>query len=366
MSKGADGVLRRRCLGECLKQGEGRTIICQWLPADQLFCANGCALKCVLCYGPLTDDDKLHTCADCTTHYVESSEYARRGLKNWRGLAHSILSKKKIANERKLLKTFVTKTEGSCSGLETLEKLRVRRLAWGGVVLRAPTLFKRIIANCGGARHQNSGRGLTVQRKEKTTVFGVITGEDLERTQRRQQSSANLGLVAAAAAQLPEEDAHAAELVQATAENVAEDTLADVVAAQADGSGSAASTARMTEASRGASCFAAQLISSTGPPCLRRHGPDRVRGVAAALAQSRPGGWLGEDEASRTPDQIEKKSKRDARRAELRENPDLSKNKQDGNPDVERRKRERARRARRQRAKRKREREDREHEGMDA
>lgn len=49
--------------------------------------------------------------------------------------------------------------------------------------------------------------------------------------------------------------------------------------------------------------------------------------VADALFSMRLCGWLGEDEASRTQDEIEAKAKRDAQKAELKENPGLSRKK---------------------------------------
>ena len=347
MSKGTDNIWRRRCLGRCLKPGEGTTIICEWIAADQLFCANGCAMNCVLCLGPLADDDKLHTCEACTTHHTRTESRSRAI-----NLVRSMLSQKHITDERRLLEKFISNTEGR-HGLASLDEYRIRRLSWYGLAIRDQDFFNRIRRQGAGARSGGPRRPkrLEAAPKQKTTELGVVTGEDFERAKSRGHPAANLAVVAAASVQLPEEDAHGAELLQATAESVAEDTLADVVLAQADGSGSAASTARMTEASRGASCFAAQMISRTGRSRLRGDGPDRVRGVAAALAQSRPRGQLGEDEASRTPDQIEKKR----RRAELRENPELSKNKMDGTRNLEHEKRQAAKFAARSRRKRKRE-----------
>ena len=336
MSKGADQVWRRRCL-LCLKRGEGGTINYVWIAADQLFCANGCATKCVLCLGPLAEGDALHTCEACTTHHTRAGK-----LSGPQHLVRSMLSEKHITGERRLLRDFISNVEGG-HGLASLEQLRIRRMSWFGIAYRDQDLLNRIKQLGLGARHGLGGRArpkrLEAAPKQKTTELGVVSGQDLETA--HAPPAADLALVAAAV-QLPEEDAHGAELLQATAENVAEDALASVVAAQADRSGSAAATARAARKSRGASRLAARLIRGGGE-CDQ--GVGRVRGVAAALDQSRPRGWLGEDEASWTPDQIEKKSKRAERKAELRENPDLSKNKMDGTRDIEHEKRQAAKRA---------------------
>lgn len=345
MSKGTDGVLRRRCLGECLKQGEGRTIVCEWIAADQLFCANGCALKCVLCYGPLTDDDKLHTCADCTDNVVEGRVSWSESVAQ---VARSILSGNPMIGEKRMLEDFIGKREGSPRELRgwSREKLRVRRLAWIGVLDRDRTLFKRLKVPARRPPRK------TPTPKQKTTKFGKVSGRDIERA--KCGDVPDLGLTAAAAAQLPEEDAHGAETVQRAAEDVAENTLADVVLARADGSGSAASTARATQGSRGASRLASRFVSgdSGRQHRLGTRGAQRVRATAAAIAQTRRRGWLGEDEAPWTPVQIERKR----RRAELRENPELSKNKMDGTRNVEHEKRMAAKDCDRKRRKRKRER----------
>ena len=356
MSKGTDNIWRRRCI-LCMSKGEGITINCVWIAADQLFCANGCATKCVICLEPLADDDALHTCASCTTHLTRPGP-AGPALRN----VISILSRKAIAGEKVTLQKYISNLEGN-RGLASLGQLRIRRITWYGLYCRDPNLCLRIrgaAAQSFAGKKRPSKRLEAAPKSKKTTEFGVVSGHDLRTASASGFPAADLGLVAAASVQLPEEDAHGAELLQATAEDVAEDALADVVLAQADGSGSAASTAHVTRASRGASRLAARLIRGARD---RAQVVGRVRGVAAALGRSRPRGWLGEDEASRTPDQIEKKRKRDARRAELRENPDLSKNKQDGNLDVEGRKRWLANRAKRLRRKRKRERE---REGMGA
>ena len=257
MSKGADQVWRRRCLGRCLKPGEGTTIICEWIAADQLFCANGCAMNCVLCLGPLADDDKLHTCEACTTHHTRTESRSRAI-----NLVRSMLSQKHITDERRLLEKFISNTEGR-HGLASLDEYRIRRLSWYGLAIRDQDFFNRIRRQGAGARSGGPRRPkrLEAAPKQKTTELGVVTGEDFERAKSRGHPAANLAVVAAASVQLPEEDAHGAELLQATAESVAEDTLADVVLAQADGSGSAKSTARKTLASRSASRLASRMIS---------------------------------------------------------------------------------------------------------
>jgi len=352
MSKGADNIWRRRCL-LCLKRGEGGTINYVWIAADQLFCANGCATKCVLCLGPLAEGDALHTCEACTTHHTRAGK-----LSGPQHLVRSMLSEKHITGERRLLRDFISNVEGG-HGLASLEQLRIRRMSWFGIAYRDQDLLNRIKQLGLGARHGLGGRArpkrLEAAPKQKTTELGVVSGQDLETA--HAPPAADLALVAAAAVQLPEEDAHGAELLQATAENVAEDALASVVAAQADRSGSAAATARAARKSRGASRLAARLIRGARD---RDQGVDRVRGVAAALAQTRPGGWLGEDEASRTPDEIEEKRKRDERSAKLKENPELSKSKKDGSRNIEHEKRQAAKFAARERRKRKRERKKRE------
>ena len=299
-------------------------------------------IRCVLCFAPLADGDELHTCRTCTAYWLTQKDYTSKMHRTIK----AILSGGGVRGERRVLEQFIRTNEGSARGIVSLDDLKIRRLALFALAKRDIDLWNRLAAWRKGRRKTPR---IGERAKSRTTATGRVRARDVERAKPgrgRGANSCDLALVADASAQQPEEDAHLAESFHGGAESVADSALANVVAARGAGGPQSDYVDRQSRASRGASMFAARMINARGRKRLSSEvAPQRVLQVADALFSMRPGGWLREDEASRTQDEIEAKAKRDARAAELKENPGLSKNKRDGARDFEEEKKKKASKA---------------------
>lgn len=205
-----------------------------------------------------------------------------------------------------MLEQFIRTNEGSARGIVSLDDLKIRRLALFALAKRDIDLWNRLAAWRKGRRKTPR---IGERAKSRTTATGRVRARDVERAKpgrSRGANSCDLALVADASAQQPEEDAHLAESFHGGAESVADSALANVVAARGAGGPQSDYVDRQSRASRGASMFAARMINARGRKRLSSEvAPQRVLQVADALFSMRPGGWLREDEASRTQDEIE-------------------------------------------------------------